>query len=304
MLEFRKHLPQLDPLISFEAAARHSSFALAAKELNVTASAVSQQIRALESNLGVPLFVRGHRCVHLTDRGKEFQNSVSVALMHLMNAANEIKANDGAERLEIATDTTVASLWLMPRLLARYETLFPNVSFRITATDVQADLLSSEFHIALVHGKGEWRGLNSEQLFEEEVFPVCSPSYLEAWNGEFTTEDLAHCNLLDLEYEHWHWMNWAIWLTEMKLPLPDTPRKLSMNNYPLVIDAAKRGAGVALGWRYLVDDDIAKGLLVRPVPDTIKTNFAYHIVWPFNKKLSPIASQFKNWIITERDALS
>ncbi|MGI9406066.1 MAG: LysR substrate-binding domain-containing protein [Hyphomicrobiaceae bacterium] len=301
MLEVRKRLPTLDPLIAFEAAARHSSFALAAKELNVTASAVSQQIRALETQLGVALFDRGHRSVHLTGRGKEFQNSVSVALMHLMNAANEVRAGEETDRLEIATDTSLAAQWLMPRL-ARFEALHPEVSLRINVTDVQADLLNSDFQIAVVHGEGTWRGYDSEMLFEEEVFPVCAPDYLESSNGKFTPETLVRSELLDLEYEHWHWMNWAIWLTEMKLPLPDAPRKLRVNSYPLVIDAAKRGAGIALGWRYLIDNALADGSLVRPVEGSLRTRYAYHIVWPFNEKQSPTAASFKDWLITERDA--
>lgn len=72
---------------------------------------------------------------------------------------------------------------------------------------------------------------------------------------------------------------------------------------PLIIDAAKRGAGVALGWRYIIDDEITKGTLVRPVTDTVKTSFAYHIVWPFNVQLSPNTLKFRDWIIAERNVL-
>ena len=300
MQELRKQLPTLDPLVAFEAAARHASFALAAKELNVTGSAVSQQIRTLESQLGVSLFERRHRSVHLTDRGKEFQNSVSVALMHLVNATNQVRTNDGAEQLQIATDTSIAALWLAPRL-PRFEAMFPDVSARIHVTDVHTDLLNSDFQIAIVHGDGNWRGYESQPLFHEEVFPVCAPTYLDRWQGSFDTSSLSQSNLLDLEYEHWHWMNWAIWLTEMNLPLPDRPRKMRINNYPLIIDAAKRGAGIALGWRHLIDDDITNGSLVRPVEGSVKTHYAYHIAWPFNDTISPVAERFKEWLIKEME---
>lgn len=298
MLEVRKQLPQLAPLIAFEAAARSGSFARAAKELNVTPSAVSQQIRALETQLGIALFERGHRSVRLTGRGKQFQNSVSIALTHLVNAATEVRASDDLARLQIATDTSIAALWLMPRL-ARFEALHPGVSVHVNVTDVQEDLLKSDFQIAIVHGDGKWRGCDSDKLFEEEVFPVCAPGYLDGHGGSIELADLPNCTLLDLEYEHWHWMNWAIWLTEMDLPLPQGSRKLRTNNYGLVIEAARRGAGVALGWQHFLDDDLASGALVRPVRGSAKTRYAYHIVWPFNEDLSPGAAAFRDVLLDQ-----
>jgi len=299
MLNIRKRLPTLDPLIAFEAAARYSSFALAAKELNVTPSAVSQQIRSLESHLDAMLFERGHRSVQLTERGLEFQKSVSVALMHLLNAANDVRTSNTDERLEIATDTSIATLWLMPRL-ASFQALHPGVAVRITATDVQTELLESDFQIAIVHGEGVWRGYEAELLFDEEVFPVCSPDYIGSSGGRLSDGTLPEARLLDLEYEQWHWMNWAIWLTESQLPLPTRPRALTFNNYPLVIEAARRGHGVALGWRHLIDADLERGTLVRPTETAVRTRNAYHIVWPFNATLSPAAEAFGAWLRAER----
>ena len=300
MLMMQKRLPQLDPLIAFDAAARHASFLLASKELNVTASAVSQQIRNLETQLGVSLFNRGHRSVQLTERGKDFHTSVSFALTHLAGATDEVRNRDGAEQLVIATDTSIAAQWLIPRL-ERFEALYPDISLRIKVTDVQAGLLNETFQIALVHGDGELRGYVTELLFEEEVFPVCAPGYLEQWEGTFTARDLARAKLLDLDYEQWHWMNWAIWLSEMALPPPNAPRKLRMNNYPILIDAAKRGAGIALGWRYLVDDDLDRGLLIKPVKESVKTKYGYHIAWPYNDNMSHAVASFKEWLDTERN---
>jgi DNA-binding transcriptional LysR family regulator len=298
MQHVRKKLPHLDPLIAFEAAARLSSFALAARELNVTAPAVSQQIRSLETGLGVSLFQRGHRSVQLTDRGKLFQNSVSIALTHLANAADEVRIDDDFQQLEIVTDTSIAGMWLVPHL-HRFEALHPECTIRLTTTDVQADLLSSDFQIAIVHGQGNWAGYESVLLFEEEVFPVCAPGYLDRYAAGIKLDELPVADLLDLEYEQWHWMNWAIWLTETGLPLPDTRRKMKMNNYPLVIDAACNGAGLALGWKRLVDDHLANGTLVTPFAETVKTQNGYYVIWPFNTEMAPIAEAFHNWIMAE-----
>lgn len=294
----RKKLPHLDPLIAFEAAARLSSFALAARELNVTAPAVSQQIRSLETGLGVSLFQRGHRSVQLTDRGRLFQNSVSIALTHLANAADEVRIDDDFQQLEIVTDTSIASMWLVPAL-HRFEAHHPDCTIRLTTTDVQADLLSSDCQIAIVHGQGNWAGYESILLFEEEVFPVCAPVYLDRFPSGIKLDELPSADLLDLEYEQWHWMNWAIWLTETGLPLPDTRRKMKLNNYPLVIDAARNGSGLALGWKHLVGDHLANGTLVRPFTETVKTQNGYHMIWPFNTEMAPIAAAFHDWTMAE-----
>lgn len=296
MLEVRKQLPQLDPLIAFEAAARHGSFARAAEEMNVTASAVSQQIRGLEAQLGIDLFTRGHRSVALTDRGREFHNSVSIALTHLVNAAAEARGPDIADTLHVATDTSIAVHWLMPRLDG-FRARFPDTPLHLTVTDVQANLPDDGAAVSVVHGQGGWRGFESARLFAEEVYPVCAPDYLERWNGDFAPEDLARADLIDLEYEHWHWMNWAIWLTERNLPLPAAPRALRIGNYPALIEAARRGQGIALGWRHLVDEYLADGSLVRPVDGSVKTRYGYYVAWPYNQSLSPAAEAFRDWLL-------
>ena len=298
MQDVRKKLPHLDPLIAFEAAARLSSFALAARDLNVTAPAVSQQIRSLETGLGVSLFQRGHRSVQLTDRGRLFQNSVSIALTHLANAADEVRIDDNFQQLEIVTDTSIASMWLVPALY-RFEARHPECTIRLTTTDVQADLLSSNFQVAIVHGQGNWIGYDSALLFEEEVFPVCAPGYLDRFSSGLKLDELPFADLLDLEYEQWHWMNWAIWLTEIGLPLPDTRRRMKLNNYPLVIDAARNGSGLALGWKHLVGDHLATGTLVQPFAETVKTQNGYYMIWPFNTEMALIAAAFQDWIMAE-----
>lgn len=169
MRTMRQRLPQLDPLIAFEAAARHGSFKLAAQELCLTPSAISQQIRALESQLSVSLFERGHRSVHLTERGREFQNSVVVALNHLANAAEQTCAQDRMERLEVSSDFSFATHWLMPRL-SEFEARHPDICLQIKVSELRDELLNENVQVALVHGRGNWRGFVTEQMFEEEVF--------------------------------------------------------------------------------------------------------------------------------------
>ncbi len=297
MQTLKGRLPQLDLLVAFEAAARQSSFMLAGNELNITASAVSQQIRNLEMQLGVTLFLRGHRSVQLTDQGRDFQISVTFVLNHLAGAVEELRASEGSEQLVLATDTSIASLWLMPRL-AEFEALHPDISLKLKVSDVQSELLNLNADVAIIHGEGNWEGYVSELLLAEEAYPVCAPELLEGFTKPLTPEILSEFKLIDLDYEQWHWMSWSIWLTEAGYTIPSNIAKLKMNNYPLVIDAARRGLGFALGWDHLVDDDLEKGILVRPFEDSVTTKYGYHVVWPYRGNETEAMVAFRSWLLT------
>jgi DNA-binding transcriptional LysR family regulator len=298
MHEFHKRLPPLDLLVAFEAAARYASFTQAAKELNVTQSAVSQRVRNLERRLGMALFERAHRSVRLTAQGREFYNSVSFALMHLLSAADRLRADEGARKLVVATDTSVAEMWLGSRL-HRFQAAHPDVVLHLTASDVLEDCFADAVELAIIHGDGSWPGYDSVPLFQEEVFPVCAPSFLKKSAKLSEPKDLAQAVLLDLEYEHWKWMNWSIWLTEMGVHTPVRQQTLRSNSYALLIEAARRGQGVALGWRRFVDDDLGEGRLVAPIRASVKTGLAYYLVKRANRAPSPQIDAFETWLASE-----
>ncbi len=291
-------LASLDSLIAFEAAARLSSFALAARELNVTASAVSQQIKVLEQGLEVELFARSHRSVQLTDKGREFNSSVSVALKHLTNAASDLTSSHVLDQITFAVDSSITSYWLLPRL-NQLEASLSGCGIRLYSTDVREDLLKSDFHVAIVHGEGDWPGFESALLFNDEVFPVCSPDYLGRAMDTPVIGKLPDCDLLDLEYEQWQWMNWTIWLTENELPLPERRRKIVSNSYPSLIEAARNGSGFALGWKHLHDAELISGALVAPFGQTVKTDYGYYLVWPYERQMNETVKAVRDWVLAE-----
>lgn len=297
MENLRRALPPLDPLVAFDAAARHESFTRAAEELNLSQAAVSQQIRNLEQNLGTSLFTRAHRRVRLTGEGRAFQHSVSAALRQIAAAAAELRAAPDRARLTVGVDQSVAALWLLPRL-PRFHRRFPDVALRLVASDEERDSLSSDIDIAIIHGAGAWPGFASDRFFAEEIFPVCSPDYL-AGRRIAGAEDLAAQALLELEDARWDWMNWRTWLSRAGAHLPRRPEILLVNSYPLLIEAAKNGQGVALGWARLVDDALAAGALVRPTAGAVGTAFGYHFVWREDRPLAPVAAAFRDWAAAE-----
>jgi LysR family glycine cleavage system transcriptional activator len=294
MKEFRKSLPPLNALIAFEAAARLSSFSAAAQELNISQAAVSQQMRILEENLNLALFDRAHRTVHLTPAGRDYQHTVAMALEHLAMATRDLRVTRGRIRLTVAADQSIAWMWLAPRL-AHFQETQPSISVRLVASDLESDCLANTVDVALIHGEGKWPGRQSLLLFQEEVYPVCSADYLRSAPPLSAPRDLAAHRLLHLEDDHWNWMNWRMWLTENGVDLPAGSDGLAVNNYPLLIEAARKGQGLALGWNGLLDSDLTQGALLRPLSQSVRTRYGYYIVWPEQDHLSHHVQAFLTW---------
>lgn len=296
MQVLKKQLPPLDPLIAFEAAARHLSFTRAARELNLSQAAVSQQIRNLEEKLGLALFIRSHRAVQLSAKGREYQHTVSQVFQQLASATAELKGPASQTRISVSADQSMASMWLMARLPG-FQRRFPEISVRLLATDDETDCLGEDIQLAMIHGNGKWPGYRCSKLFGEEIFPVCSPGYLAGMSTEPDCNSLVNETLLDLDDIHWDWMNWRTWLSRNDVHLPARHRGLRINSYPLLIDAARNGQGVALGWRYLVDRDIEAGTLVRLLDEFVSTELGYYLVWPDHRELAHGVACFREWCL-------
>lgn len=282
----KSDLPPLIALTAFEAAGRLQSFTLAARQLNVTQAAVSRQIRLLEEHIGKKLFVRAHRSVELTAEGRNYLHTVATALSHVSAATRELRSAKGDPVMTLAADQSIAHLWLMSRLAA-FRQDWPGLSINVTVSDSEELCLAPPVDLAIIHGAGHWASHESALLFGEEVFPVCSPNYRGGGGSWPNISALARETLLDLDDDHWNWMNWRQWLNGHGVGTVDVPKRLTINNYPLLIDAARRGLGVALGWRGLVDDDLAAGRLVTPLRASLKTHFGYYAVWPRDHPRSP-----------------
>lgn len=284
-------IPSFSALVAFEAAGRLQSFTKAAAELNITQAAVSRQIRLLEERLGQPLFLRAHRAVELTGAGRDYLHTIVNALAHVAAATRELRISEPAPRLTVAADQSMAAMWLMPRLKTM-RAKSPAVGIRLIVSDDDDKCLAGGVDLAFMHGDGNWITHDSLRLFGEEVTPVCSPAYLKSNRTLGSPADLIDEELIDLEDEHWNWLNWRQWLTSHGVSMAAGRRGLTVDSYPLVIEAAKQGLGIALGWRGLVDTDIAAGRLVVALKETFETRFGYYVVWPRSRALSPEAKSF------------
>ena len=291
----KNRLPPLDPLVAFEAAARLLSFTRAGEELHLSQAAISQQIRSLEENLQVKLFTRSHRAVQLTNEGREYQHTVSAILKQLAGATMDIQNVEFTQQLVLGCDQSFATQWLSPRL-EQLRKLMPTATLRIVASDDYNESLGPEVQVAVLHGDGNWPGFRTLRLFDEEVFPVCSPDFDHQGAQQDWAAWLLQAQLIDLADSHWNWMNWRLWLGGNDIDQPLGNRNLQINSYPLVIEAACDGHGVALGWRHLVDDLIMRGRLIRPVEKSLKTDFGYYLIYRDNLQHDESVSRFRDWL--------
>ncbi|WP_322021609.1 MULTISPECIES: transcriptional regulator GcvA [unclassified Burkholderia] len=295
MINRTKHLPPLSYLAAFEAAARHENFTSAAEELCVTQSAVSRQIRLLEETLGCALFIRSHKAVALTDAGRKFQRTVNAAFELLAAAAYDLRVQAGSSTVTVSTDLAFASHWLIPRL-PKFRSEHPEIVIHVDASDEDTKQIRKGADLAIQFGDGYWPACNSRFLLEEEIFPVCAPAYLARLGPTERPEDLLRATLIHLETRHWDWMDWATWFGHNDIVLTEQRQDLYINNYPAVLQAAMGGQGVAMGWRYLADDMLASGVLVRPVETSVRTGRGFYLLHPSDRMLTPEAKVFCDWV--------
>ena len=294
-----KPMPPLKSLVVFEAAARLSSFSAAASELNVTQGAISRQIRHLESYLGKTLFTRTTRRIDLTQTGSQYYQAILPALEGITAATGEIVQWQGGNQLTVATTNALASLWLMPRI-PRFQKLQPDLDIRILASDQISEMQGSEYDLAVEYCVTTPKNARITPLVPEEVFPVCSPAYLEEHGPFEGPEDLFDATLLALDYNYDGWVNWPEWFTGLETPYREARRRIKINNYPMVIQGAVAGQGVALAWRWLIDDYLANGSLVRPLDIRLKTKAKFCMLEPKDQiRPKKAVSLFRDWFMQE-----
>lgn len=294
-----RRLPPLHSLVFFEAAVRHLSFTAAALELGTSQPAVSQRIGLLEEDLGVPLFKRGHRGVSLTADGLQLFNAVRDSLDGIGAAAAKIRSRHARQVLTVATDFGFAAYWLMPRLAA-LRALVPNLDVRIVTTQDPFDIRGEPVDIAIAFGAGQWPGCTAQALFPEIVVPVCSPGFLAKHVLSGQAADLAKLPLLHLESaDPLRWLGWENWFALHDVTSTSDSHDLTLNNYPLVIQAAIAGQGVALGWTPLVDDLVRNGQLVAAFAQPTTTAHGYFLVEPTAQRTPEPVQRFRQWIVVE-----
>lgn len=287
----RSQMPDLSALHAFEAAARHGSFTRAAVELNLTQSAVSRQIKDLESRLGITLFERIRQRIVLSSAGQRLRPEVEnilAGLEHLtLRAAS---GRDVTGQLTVATLPTFGSRWLMPRL-PRFLHAHPGLQVAVQSRQGSFDLTGAGVDLAIHYGKPVWPGASCTYLCAESVLAVAAPGVLG--------EDDALPDSLPLLHLDSRPMLWPEWLAAQGQPMARGFQGHRFDQFSLLIEAALAGIGAALLPSYLIERELRMDDL-RPLRgDILTTDAAYWVVIPDQRASDPVPLAFRDWMIAQ-----
>jgi LysR family transcriptional regulator, glycine cleavage system transcriptional activator len=288
-------LPSLNGLRAFEAAARHLSFTHAASELNVTQTAISHQIRRLEEELGIRLFIRKNRALALTPQARDYLPGVRAAFNDLRLATDRLLRKDDDNVLTVSTLASLAAKWLLPRLSA-FQEAHPGIDVRITTSTGLVDFRGGDVDAAIRYGRGHWPGVRADWLMADELFPVCSPALLNGDKPLDCPQGLAHQTLLHTSggYDD----DWRLWLTAASLPADiSKPPGVTFDLIFMTVQAAIDGIGVAMGRTSYVQDDIAKGRLVVPFKIALPADAGFYLVSPEGAAEPVKLKAFREWLM-------
>jgi LysR family transcriptional regulator, glycine cleavage system transcriptional activator len=288
-------LPSLAALRVFEAAGRHRSFTNAAAELCVTTSAVSRQIRALEDELGRPLFERQPRGLALTKDGAAYLAHVADALRRLDDASATLRGEGVRRKLWLSVLASFAGNWLVPRLPA-FERAHPDIDVAMEATTRYVDFARDPIDLAIRFGTGPWEGLASEPLFPLEFYPVCRPERGSGRPRLRTPADLAQYTWLEEVHIP---TAWPLWLRAAGVAELVPARRLTYDHAQLMLDAAMAGQGVALTSDVIAERPLRERRLVRPFAITATAPWTYHLVMRPDDRADPAIAAFRDWIVGE-----
>lgn len=296
MLMPRRFLPSLSLLTAFDAAARTGSISQAARELNLTQSAVSRQIKTLEEQLEVSLFLRERQTIRLTLAGQTYAREVREALHRISLASLNLRANPRGGTLNLAILPTFGTRWLAPRLprfLAAHGGITINLVTRITQFDFRLEPVDAAIHF----GAPDWPGAETVLLRREFVVPACSP----ALAAEYTfsePDDLRRAPLLNLTTRPDAWERW--FASHGARPLP--VHGMLFDHFATAAQAAISGLGVALLPTFLVDEELKRGDLVPALDLITESAERYYLAWPADRAAYPPLEALRDWLLEETAA--
>lgn len=283
------NLPPLTWLRAFEAAARHLSFTLAAQELNLTQSAISQHVRSLESWLGQDLFHRQSRTLALTEAGSNYLPTVREAFATLARGTRSFTGGERGRTLRILCNMTFATWWLAPRLGQLAEAL-PWLTLNIQTATWGAENAPGNSDIEIRFGRREDMSASARLILEETITPVCAPGFAGG-APDWRRDPLFDCAGV--------MSNWETWLQAQGHDLP-AGRKIHLaSTYVISLTAAIAGQGLALAQGFMIDGIRRTTPLAEPWPHRLKLLEAYYLLPPAGHAETPATRAFTDWIEAE-----
>lgn len=286
-------LPPLTSLRAFEAVARRSSFKAAAEELFVTPTAISHQIRQLETHLGLRVLERTPRAVSLTAEGRVLYDAAASGFAEIARAVAHLRLRQDPAILTLTSTTAFLSHWMVPRL-AELRRLLPDVDLRLHASDAIVELRSGGVDVAIRYGKGPFAGVASVPIRDDVFGPVCSPELGLSTMEDLRQATLIHIDGLQVPAPH---PDWPRWCAEAGLLDMDTQAGARFPDSTLAVQAAIAGHGVAIVSLVLVADALDAGLLVAPFAPVLSGE-TYHFACAPDLETRPDIVALRGWFLS------
>ncbi|NDF12218.1 MAG: LysR family transcriptional regulator [Proteobacteria bacterium] len=291
-------LPPLNALRAFEAAYRHSNITRAAAELGVTQGAVSKQIKLLEDFYGAALFKRSHQKMTPTAKAAALFSVVHSALENIRSVTRKIKGTASArEQLIISCLPSLSTQWLTP-FITRFQKRYPSISIHVLAGDGAPDFDSGEYDLAIRSSTHPaWKKLHSQKLMSERLVLAGSPTLFKRTPLTKPGDIKVHTLLKHTTRpELWEW-----WLAKQKVEIAKPKYSIGFEHFFMLIEAAKRGMGVALLPEFLVAPSLADGTLTAPLSEKYisKSPYEYYLLTTPTKAKRPVVQSFRKWLATE-----
>lgn len=252
--------------------------------------------------IGVQLFARTSRSMRLTREGEILHTAAHESLEVLGQALLRIKRLENRQQIRVSASPSLAAKWLVPRL-ERFLGMHPGADVRVDVSHQPVDFDREDVDIAIRFGEGRYPGLRSDLLFQDNVFPVCSPKIITKERPLKTPRDLLRYTLIHLDWEAQGspWPNWKMWMKAAGINEFDDRAGLHFGQTSYAVQAAIDGLGVALGDSNLVADDLAAGRLVKPFELSLRApkSFAYFIISRIDTTDAPLVDAFRDWCLGE-----
>lgn len=285
----RRSIPPLKSLVVFDSAVRMGSFSRAGLELGLTQSAVSRQINNLEEFIGLKLFRRLPTGIQLTSMGEVYSLDVRRILDELSSVTNKLRSWTGPQQITLACSRGIADQWLSNRII-KIKNDIPDIEIRLIVIDNIAHLRRDEFDLAIFYQKEKPLTMHCTSLGQEEIVPVQAPSCAPLHEQESPV-------FISIDDVMRDWLGWSDWWLSSNRSPPPSSREWRLGDYGLCIQAAMQGAGITLGWTWLIRDQLKSGTLVK-ADDHVMTSAAhFYLMRPLDRHQRKISRQVSQWII-------
>lgn len=287
------NLPPLNALRAFEVAGRHLNFRAAAEEIGVTQGAVAQQVRLLESQLGVPMFDRLPKGVAFTPAGRAYHSRIATAFAELRAATDVLRPEPG--KVLISVTPTFAAKWLIPNL-PEFSERHPEIDLRIQATEKTSSFHGDGIDLAVRQAKPPFgAAIEATRLFKQQIIAIAAPSFVAGMTIPLSPDALGAVAKLHDSHD--------LWPTFLKRfgAVDNSDRGMRLSQTALAIDAAVSGQGVALVSRFLVERELSNGHLVQVVSDSLDATQDFYLLSQRRAPAGAAIDSVRSWLLSRAE---